>query len=146
MAIPLIILGSAAIAAMVVWLGKEKDDTFISTNVKQNYLRTDTDFSSPTQLLRYVTRTINAYIIPKCQHFKIGKSRNVENRILAHRTFKYKEMYLLVRSKNKVTIEQLEAHYNIYYSKHPKNDNLRGGSAGVCSDKDKYYYLYVITR
>jgi len=150
MALPLIVLGGVALGAFVKLLGAEKDDTFTSANIMQEYLRTDTGFTSETQLKQHVTRVINGQVLPKHRFFKMGKTGSVAARIDGHRSKqplpKYKQMYLLVRSTDKAVINRLESYYNHYYIRHTKNDNKRAGSAGEMSKVDNYYYLYVVVR
>lgn len=150
MAIPLIILGSVGLSALVALLGGEKDDTFTNADIISDYLCNATDFKTDVHLKQHVTRVINSRVLPKHRFFKIGKSGSVNARIDEHKSKqplpKYKKMYLLVRSTDKTVINKLEAYYNHHYIQHHKNDNKRGGSAGQMSSVDHFYYLYVVVR
>ena len=145
MAIPLI-FGGIKLGAFVAWLGTEKDDTFVSSDIVQYYLCTDTDFKNETSLKQHITGIINKIILPKHNFFKIGKSSSVEARASNHKCKKYKKMYLLIRSTDKTIINRLETYYNNHYINHQKNDNKRVGSAGEMSSVDNYYYLYIVVR
>ena len=145
-----IIVGAVAIATLLSFLGSDKDDNFVDTDVVQSFLRDYSSCKTERLLKTSITKTINNNIIPTCRGFKIGKSGSIKNRLAQHKSksdgYKYKKMYLICRSKTEDDIKSLEKYYNNYYIGHKKNDNKKEGSAGVCKDNDNYYYLYVVAR
>ena len=91
----------------------------------------------------HTTKTINK-LIGSTKKFKIGKSGNPKSRNTQHTQFN--KLYIIVESRNKSFINNLEAIYNEKYISNKKNKNCKIGSAGVMTDKNGRYFLYFIAK
>lgn len=130
-------------AALYAALRKTNSEIAITNdNIYTDYLVEDDGEEIPA-LKRRITRNINT-IIPHCKSFKIGKTGCPDNRFVNYKD--YSKMVLLCHSADCGVIEVLEAYYNQKYFNHPKNDNQRLGSAGIMSNSDNLYYLYIVIR
>ncbi len=89
-----------------------------------------------------ITRNINKIITSDCRAFKIGKTGNPNKRYDNH-CVNYHSMFLLCESRYPDVIEHLEEYFIDKYFEHPKNENKKGGSAGITKSVDGKHYLYI---
>ena len=121
------------------------------------YLKDVSTYNNPTKniidwkvLFTFLDITIME-INKKCNHFKIGKSGSIVNRMSQYKNPEgdepaYTKMYLILSSNNSEIINSIEAQCNTRYINYKKNDNTNEGSAGTCGSHDDKYYLYIVTR
>ncbi len=131
-----------AVATFIISLSK-RDESLSGISVNNIYETKRVWYnknSNPKIVKQKITRNANI-IINSCNYFKIGKSGNLKGRAGNYKG--YDAMIILCRSKHKNLIEELEAYYNHMYITNPKNENKKEGSAGVMSDKEGTYYLYI---
>lgn len=134
-----IILGAALYA---VFQKNNPEISFRNENIFTDCLVVDNNSEIPA-LKRLITRSINK-IVKQCKSFKIGKTGCPDNRFANYKD--YDRMILLCQSSDCGIIEVLESYYNQKYFAHPKNDNQRIGSAGIMSNSDSLYFLYIVVR
>jgi hypothetical protein len=84
-------------------------------------------------------------IIKNCKSFKIGKTgQTLENRFNLKYKTDFENVKQLYYSRNEQLINQLESTLNSYFISHPKNSNLKEGSAGDMTDTNDKYLLYIV--
>lgn len=88
-----------------------------------------------------MTKRINK-IIDSNHRFKIGKTGDPEERFTKYSD--YTAMYLLCRCSDMGIIESLECYLNNKYYPMPNCDNVKGGSAGLMTNKHSEYFLYLV--
>ncbi|MCR4561130.1 MAG: hypothetical protein K5685_13715 [Bacteroidales bacterium] len=132
-----LLLGAALYAA---FRKTNSEIDFANANIFTDYLIVDKGSEIPA-LKRLITRNINS-IIPVCKSFKIGKTGCPDNRFVNYKN--YDKMILLCQSSDCSVIEVLEAYYNQKYFQHPKNDNKWLGSAGIMTNSENLYFLYMV--
>lgn len=84
-------------------------------------------------------------IIKNSGTFKIGKTGQLlESRFNSEYRTHFDNIKKLYSSKNEQLINELESTLNSHYFRHPKNSNLKEGSAGDMTDSNNNYLLYIV--
>ena len=141
--VPIIIGG---LMAGALWLlseeETEEETEFNGKKICPDYQKFFDNNASKKKIKSHTTKTINK-LIKKSLEFKIGKSGDLTKRSGGKDYKDYTWLYPIVESTNKELIIELESTYNIKFKEHVKNNNIKGGSAGVMTDKNGKYVLYV---
>lgn len=135
------IIASAAVIKLIYELVINND----TANIKSDKIFNDFLVVNPTQELRtlkgMMTKRINN-LIDQGTRFKIGKTGNPDERFTKYSN--YSRMYLLCQTTEKELIEILESYLNDKYCIFQNCDNVRGGSAGIMTNKHSLYFLYLV--
>lgn len=137
------IVAGVALAKLIYELVVNRDTARIeSDKIFVNYLVEDAN-QDYSVLKGMMTRRINK-IIDGSRRFKIGKTGDPEGRFTKYSD--YAAMYLLCSSSDAGTIEVLENYLNDKYCGYDNCDNVKGGSAGMMTNRHNQYFLYLVVE
>ena len=135
------VVAGVALAKLIYELVVNRDTARIeSDKIFVNYLVEDPKQSFGV-LKGMMTRRVNK-IVDGSLRFKIGKTGAPEGRISKY--YDYTAMYLLCQSSDIGLIESLECYLNDKYCGYDNCDNVKGGSAGMMTNRHNQYFLYLV--